>query len=265
MTEHSFAVCAYKESPYLEECILSLLNQTIPSHIYIATSTDNTYIQEFAKKYNLPLYVNTDLNSPYSDICRDWNFAVSKCQTQYITIAHQDDIYAKCYAEKIMNAFKKDDKSLIAFSDYGELRHQQKVDDTKNLRIKRILLKPISSHGTSSLIRKRIALAFGNSVSCPAVSYNLENLQQPIFTSALKASLDWETWEKLSKEKGSFIFIREILMYHRIHAQSETSRVIKQSHGRNDEDLYMFEKFWPKPVAKLLAYLYRSSEDSNNV
>ena len=28
---HTFAICAYKESPYLEACIRSLKGQTVPS------------------------------------------------------------------------------------------------------------------------------------------------------------------------------------------------------------------------------------------
>ena len=34
-TNHTFAICAYKESPYLEECIQSLMNQTVKSDILI--------------------------------------------------------------------------------------------------------------------------------------------------------------------------------------------------------------------------------------
>lgn len=44
-TNHTFAICAYKESPYLEECIIHhLWNQTVKSEIFIATSTPNKYI-----------------------------------------------------------------------------------------------------------------------------------------------------------------------------------------------------------------------------
>ena len=45
MNDHTFAICAYKESPYLEECIKSLKNQTIKSNILIATSTPTDYIK----------------------------------------------------------------------------------------------------------------------------------------------------------------------------------------------------------------------------
>ena len=39
--KHTFAVCAYKESPYLEECIQSVQNQTVQSKVIMTTSTPN--------------------------------------------------------------------------------------------------------------------------------------------------------------------------------------------------------------------------------
>ena len=47
-TNHTFAICAYKESPYLEECIQSLMNQTVKSDILIATATPSKYIDDIA-------------------------------------------------------------------------------------------------------------------------------------------------------------------------------------------------------------------------
>ena len=34
--DHSFVICAYKENPHLENTILSLLNQTVKSKVYIS-------------------------------------------------------------------------------------------------------------------------------------------------------------------------------------------------------------------------------------
>ena len=45
---HTFVICAYKESPYLEECIQSLMNQRIKSNVIITTSTPNVYIERLA-------------------------------------------------------------------------------------------------------------------------------------------------------------------------------------------------------------------------
>ena len=48
--DHTFVICAYKESAYLEECILSLKRQSIKSHLIMVTSTENDFIKEVAKK-----------------------------------------------------------------------------------------------------------------------------------------------------------------------------------------------------------------------
>ena len=93
---HTWAICAYKESGYLEECVKSLLEQTVPSRIIIATSTPNAHIECIAEKYGLPLYINDGTKG----IGGDWNFAYSKCDTPLITIAHQDDIYEPEYTEE---------------------------------------------------------------------------------------------------------------------------------------------------------------------
>ena len=55
---HTFVICAYKESPFLEECIISLKRQTVPSAIIMITSTPNEYITKLAEKYQIDLFVN---------------------------------------------------------------------------------------------------------------------------------------------------------------------------------------------------------------
>lgn len=69
--DHTFAICAYKESPYLRECIESLKKQTVPTNIIMTTSTDNEYIRNLADEYQIPLYINHGA----SGIAGDWNFA----------------------------------------------------------------------------------------------------------------------------------------------------------------------------------------------
>ncbi len=59
MERHTFAICAYKESPFLEECICSLKNQTQQSLIIMITSTPNEHIKNLVERYNIPLYVYT--------------------------------------------------------------------------------------------------------------------------------------------------------------------------------------------------------------
>lgn len=258
--KHTFVICAYKESVYLEECILSLKNQTIPSLIIMETSTPNEYIKSMAQKYNIPLYIN-----PNGGITQDWNFGLSFVETKYATVAHQDDVYEPAYAEKIVGRLEKSKRPLIAFSDYSELRDGEKIHDTSMLKIKRIMLLPLrpKCFSSSRFMRRRV-LSMGDPICCPAVSFNLELAQRPIFKDGFRSCEDWEAWENLSKLKGDFIYIPEPLMCHRIHEESATTAIIHDN-ARVEENYVMFCKFWPKAIAKLINKYYTKSEKSNEL
>ena len=261
MAEHTFAICAYKESPYLEKCIKSLKKQTVESDIIIATSTPCEHILKIAEKYGIPICVRNGI----SDIAEDWNYAYSKATTPYVTITHQDDIYLHDYVEHVINEFHRSKKPLIFFSDYGELRGKRVIKRNKLLFVKRIMLIPLRARifFGSRFVRRRI-LAFGSPICCPSVAYAKTNLPKVIFKTGFRSNEDWEAWEKLSRLKGDFIFDKKILMLHRIHEESETTAII-QDNKRSEEDMVMYSKFWPRPIAKLLVKAYADGQKSNNL
>ena len=256
---HTFVICAYKESPYLEECIRSLKNQSVRTNLRMATSTDNGHIRALAEKYGIPL----DINPGPGGITQDWNFAYSRAGTPLITLAHQDDVYCRDYAKEILACAARAKRPLILFSDYGEIRNGARVRENMLLKIKRMMLIPLEFGALSGsrFVRRRI-LSFGNPISCPAVTYARENLPEPVFSDGYTCVEDWQAWERLSRLNGSFVYVNSPLMYHRIHEDSETSKVLGD-HARMQEDFEMFCRFWPKPVAKLLVKAYGSAEKSN--
>lgn len=258
---HTFVICAYKESEYLEECIASLVNQSVKSKLIIATSTPNTYIEGISKKFDIPVFVNEG----ESGITQDWNFGLSKVDTKLATIAHQDDVYEKEYTSEFIKAFKGSKKPLIAFSDYGEIRNGEKTTDVKMLKIKRLLLSPLRLRilKSSRFIRRRI-LSVGDSICCPSVMFAIDNLELPIFENHFICCEDWEAWEKLSRKKGDFIYISKPLMYHRIHEDSTTTKALEAGE-RIDENYEMFCKFWPRPIARFINKKYTKSEESNEL
>lgn len=260
-TNHTFAICAYKESPYLRECIASLRKQSVKTNIIMATSTPCDYIADIAKEYNIPLYINDG----ESGITQDWNFAYSKANTDYITIAHQDDVYSPKYVESLLASVEGVEKPLIFFTNYGEIRDGKKVLNSKLLQIKRFMLLPLRIKALKNVrwIR-RMCISFGSSICCPSVTMYRPNLPNPVFLNHFRSNEDWEAWERVSRIKGSFIYNENVLMFHRIHDDSETSKII-QDNKRSIEDYEMFRKFWPKPIAKLLTKAYSSSQKYNEV
>lgn len=259
--DHTFAVCAYKESAFLDECICSLNQQTEKSRIIVCTSTPNDHIRSICDNHGLELFINP---AP-SNIATDWNFALEAAQSSVVTLCHQDDIYEADYWKVVKEEIMKYPDALICFTDYGELRNGLKVDQNKLLCIKRLLLWPMRiKKASAARWAKRLSLALGNPICCPAVTFRYTDLPHPMFEKGMKASLDWQAWETLSKLKGRFCYVPEILMYHRIYEESTTSEIIGEN-LRTQEDYQMFLKFWPNWIAKLLSSVYASSQKSNQV
>lgn len=258
---HSFVVCAYKESPYLKDCIESLLGQTIRTNVVVATSTPNRHIIDICNYYGVKLHIGKH----ESGIARDWTFALECGDAQFITIAHQDDIYKHNYAERALQALSKSDHPLIYFSDYAELRDGEEIIDDKLLRIKRLMLSPLKNQklAGSKFVRRRI-LSLGDPICCPSVTYAVNNLEAPVFVDGFKGSLDWQAWEKASRQSGDFLYDSEILLCHRIHSESETTHLI-ESKVRTKEDFEIYKMFWPVPIAWLLSTIYANSQRNNTL
>ena len=258
-TNHTFAVCAYKESPYLEECIRSLVNQKEKTNIIVCTSTPNSYIEALVEKYQLPYFVREG----QSDICDDWNFAVASTQTDYVTIAHQDDIYSKNYYKELSKHIPDDEMSLY-MTDYMPLKNG--CPDAKDVSrmVKRFLLLPMKIKVFRNLkVMKLAVLAFGNSICCPSITYNKSRLGEKIFDSELKYCIDWDTSLKFAKQKGRFVYVDKPLMYYRLHDGS-TSKACMEDQRKVNEDIIMFSKFWPKPIVKLIMLFYKKSYSAYN-
>lgn len=259
--KHTFVICAYKESKFLEACIKSLKCQSEQSEIIMITSTPNDYINEMSKRYSIPLYINRGDRG----IVQDWNFAYNQCKTPYITIAHQDDIYFKDYAKTAINMLEHSKNPLIFFTNYCEIRNGKLVKKNTLLQIKRLLLLPlrVKLFRASKFVRRR-SLSLGNGICCPSVTFAAKNLPNPVFSVHFRSDEDWEAWERVSRLNGEFIYCADILMGHRIHGESETSVVLNEN-ARYKEDYEMFCKFWPKWFARIIVKLYSKSEKSNSV
>ena len=148
---HTFVICAYGNSSYLEECMLSLVNQHNQSSVILYTSTPSLQIEELCKKYNIE-YNHGNGGS----IGKDWNNALSCVKTRYATIAHQDDYYEPQYSELIIKKFQSNPDALIAYSDYFEEKDGKKIERTLNLKVKRLMLRTINLFPKSKLWRTRV-------------------------------------------------------------------------------------------------------------
>lgn len=256
---HTFVVLAYKQSEYLEKCIVSVMNQSIKTNIVIATSTPNDYINKISKKYKLKVIINNGNKG----IGQDFDFALNCVNTDIVTIAHQDDIYDYNYAESMIKMYRKFSDAQIIIPKYYEIKNDDKVYNNINLFIKRILLFSLSINRLNHLrFNKRNCIRFGSAIGCPSVSFIKQNIPTEVFSCDMKCNIDWYGWEKLSKEPGRFVYINKYLMGHRVHDKSTTTEIINNN-SRSIEDYKMFLKFWPTIIAKIISKIYKFSEKNN--
>ena len=252
---HTYAICAYKESEYLEDCIKSVLGQTLKTKVIMTTSTPCDYISSLAEKYEIPLFVREGK----SDIRDDWNFAYDAADTDWVTIAHQDDMYHPEYVETMWNKIKNIEDAIAFVSDYMPIKNGKIGPRDINSKIRRILRSPIKSdrRARSKFWKKRI-LSLGNSICCPAVSYNKVLLGDSFFTSEYKFNIDWDTFLKFSEIEGTFAYVDRPLTFYRVH-DGATSKEFIVNHTRENDDIAMFQKFWPNWIVKIIMIFYKKA------
>ncbi|MBK6616665.1 MAG: glycosyltransferase family 2 protein [Ottowia sp.] len=254
-------VPAYKDSPFLAECIESLRNQnSTRCRVLIVTSTPSPYIQRVAEEYDVPVLV-----SPRpSGIASDWNFALESATAPFVTICHQDDIYQPDYSTAMLKAIQASDDVLIALCGNTEHTSSGPRPIQLNLRVKRLLLS--FAFGDRHIdearrVRWRL-LSFGNPVCCPGVMFNRRLLSDFRFVDTLKSNLDWDAWDRICAKEGKVAYVRDSVVSHRVHEGSETSASIA-SNVRLVEDFGMFQRYWPAPVCKLIMAMYKRSYSGN--
>ena len=253
---HSFAILAYGDSPYLEECVRSLTSQTAQSRIYIATSTPSPYIDGIAQHHGVPVQVNPER----AGIAADWTYAYRCCETPYLTLAHQDDNYLPDYAIECLSATERCQDNLITFTDYYETDGRRPVAWTCNLLVKRMIRAAAfgCGHTIRAPFRKQWLLSLGCAIPCPSVMFHKRRIGDFSFSPEHTINLDWDAWARLAWRPGSFSYVPQKLVAHRLHGGAATARGIA-SGERQREDLAMFRRFWPSPVAVLFARAYRMS------
>ncbi|WP_027432234.1 glycosyltransferase [Lachnospira multipara] len=249
----TLVVCTYKECKYLEESIKSIVNQTIKPKILISTSTPNDYVGAIADKYGIEIRINPDGGQ-----IKDYNFAMKQADTKFIMLAHQDEILKDSFVEKSLDALNYTKDPIISFTDYIEM-HNDIVDEKQSsmVRIKKMMLWPVKFKWfAGTRLGKRLTICFGDPITHPSVICKVDKMPEEVFREKYKASMDWDLWERLSKEKGSFVYVDEILLQHRMNDDNQTAVLLRTTNDRYNNEYDIYRRFWIKPIAKILMHFY---------
>lgn len=103
----TIVIPTYNGADYIEEALLSALNQTRKADVIIISddnSTDNTL--EICSRYKDQVTIHKNENGP-SGFVEGWNNAIRLVEDGYIAILHQDDLLAPTFLEEAEKALSQ--------------------------------------------------------------------------------------------------------------------------------------------------------------
>lgn len=262
VAEHAFVVPAYGRSPYLEDCLRSLVAQAVRSPVVVCTSTPYDGLATLCERYGARLVVH----SPNRGIAHDWNYAFDSVDSEWVTIAHQDDVYLPRFTALTMAASRREPGAVLVFTGYREADQHGVRPRSIPLKIKRVLiaLAMLGRQSVSSRFSRTNLLRLGCPIPCPSVTLRKAALPAGFrFDPRLRVNLDWDFWLRIATTvNGSFVREKNVLMLHRIHLDSETtSGIVDGVRAREDREL--FERLWPPAIAAVISRLYAFSYSYN--
>jgi hypothetical protein len=251
--DHIFVILAYGDSPFLGDCLASLAAQSLASRMVIATSTPSAFISRAAQGHGVPVMINPRR----VDIAGDWNFGLGAARARYVTLAHQDDTYARDFLAETRAAFARHD-GVLCFTGYQEIDDRGGPKSSKVSKAKHLI--EAVTLGGRRVVRGpalRAFLSFGNPLPCSSVTFDMAKLAPFAFSRDFASNLDWDAWWRLMAAGETFLRAPERLVGRRHNPLTATARLLRDG-TRGREDLVMFRRAWPRPLGDVIALAYRA-------
>ena len=205
-TTFSVGIPTFNQGDFLEETILSLLNQKRPPDEIVISdqySTDATpdIIARYAK------HVRGVRPPPDCGISGQWNFTFSSLSGDWVTLLSSDDLARPNFCETLLRGAARRDDAVLVRAAWENIDREGKVLSPEYMRtVKPITLPP------DTLIEQKL----GPKASFAAFAVRRETLvASGGYPAGMESFGDWPLFAQLSPF-GSFIYENEIISGYRV-------------------------------------------------
>jgi glycosyltransferase involved in cell wall biosynthesis len=216
----SVAVCTYNGEQYLEEQLLSILNQSVPPDEIIICddrSTDNTVgIIEQLKERHPQLAVV--VNEKNLGVKNNFEKAIGLTTGDIIFLSDQDDIWEKNKVQKFLMAFKQNPSVKAFFSD-GYILSDGEAHKS---------LWESLGFNEANILKNKFSLFlylnyFDNIVTGAALAFRTE-AKKDIFPFRLPGNVIHDAWIGLKlSNTGNILPLSEKTFFYRVHSNQQIS------------------------------------------
>lgn len=223
----TIAIPCYKSNlDYLEQAIKSVEQQSMKCcELVIVDGNDvpDIHLQELAKRYlNIPVrYV---YNSGDKSMAGNWNFAISLCNTELVTLLHSDDLLDAEYIRSMFYLANMNTSAAAYFCGAHIINKSSQRSWSFSDMIK-LFIQPKGRIVTLYGDRGIIALLKGCFIFCPTICYRKSELENQSFNSQWKMVTDFQFYIDLLAKNKTIIGTQDKLYFYRRHNENQTSKL----------------------------------------
>jgi glycosyltransferase involved in cell wall biosynthesis len=218
---------SYNQGKYLEQTILSVIQQNYPNLEYIIIdggSTDNS-VSVLQKYSDVLAFWTSEKDEGQSDAI---NKGLKMCSGDIVAWLNSDDWYEEGTLAKVVDCWRKQPFDVL----HGDAIFFFEFDQNKNFR---------TNYGTNSSF-SRLLRYWSNSQDCnppqPSVFIRKAIIDQVgMLDRNYHLGMDYDLWLRIARAGYSFRYISDVLSYYRFHENSKSGI---------DVDYRHFHKEWHK-------------------
>ncbi|HEY0142006.1 MAG TPA: glycosyltransferase [Thermoanaerobaculia bacterium] len=235
MTRVTIAVPTFNGARFLSETLASLRSQTLPPADLVVLD-DASSDDSAAVAASMP-EVRVIRSAERRGLAANWNAALALCETPYLVLAHQDDVYEPRFAETLVAALEAHPRAAAAHCKASTIdEHGRPFTHPAGLYKERFWPRDAAIVEREPAAELAI-LRQGNYVIAPSAILRMSIVRQlGPFDTRYAFVTDWEYWLRASLAGHTLVGVVERLVRFRRHEATAT-RDSERSLRRYEEEL----------------------------